>query len=117
MEMGVTNHVMRPAIGMKYGSRVNTDSRDAHELALCLDRYINRGDRREPIFLCEKDRELFLQILGETCARTSSQVHAWCLMPNHFRLVVETPRSQYISVSTAAYPSRRQAIFLLNCNS
>ena len=50
---------------------------------------INRGDRREPIFLCDKDRELFLQTLGETCAKTGWQVHAWCLMPNHFHLVLE----------------------------
>ena len=35
---------------------------------------INRGDRREPIFLCDKDREPFLQTLGETCAKTGWQV-------------------------------------------
>jgi REP element-mobilizing transposase RayT len=30
--------------------------------------------------------------LGETCAKTGWQVHALCLMPNHFHLVVETPQ-------------------------
>ena len=45
---------------------------------------MNRGDHREPIFLCDKDRELFLQPLG----KTGWQVQASCLMPNHF-----SPRS------------------------
>jgi hypothetical protein len=31
-----------------------------------------RGDRHEPIFLCDQDRELFLStLLGETCPKTS----------------------------------------------
>ncbi len=52
---------------------------------------LSRGDRREPIFKDDADRSLFLDTLGETCAKTGWQVHAWCLMPNHFHLVVETP--------------------------
>jgi putative transposase len=54
---------------------------------------LNRGDRRQPIFRREADRELFLQTLGEACRRTGWQVHALCLMSNHFHLVVETPRA------------------------
>lgn len=54
---------------------------------------MNRGDRREPIFLGEADRALFLQTLGEACQKTGWQVHALCLMSNHFHLVVETPRA------------------------
>ena len=54
---------------------------------------INRGDRREPIFKTDKDRELFVETLGEVCAKTGWQVHAYCLMGNHFHLVVETPRA------------------------
>ena len=52
---------------------------------------MSRGDRREPIFKDDRDRETFLEILGQCCARTGWQVHALCLMPNHFHLVVETP--------------------------
>jgi putative transposase len=53
---------------------------------------MNRGDRREPIFRDEEaDRRRFLETLGETCAKTGRQVHAWCLVNNHFHLVVETP--------------------------
>jgi putative transposase len=54
---------------------------------------MNRGDRREPIFLCDEDREWFVQTLGEACQKTGWQVHALCLMDNHFHLVVETPRA------------------------
>jgi putative transposase len=36
---------------------------------------------------------LFLQILGEACRKTGWQIHALCLMPYHFHLVVETPRA------------------------
>jgi len=54
---------------------------------------MNRGDHREDIFRGDKDRELFLQILEEACAKTDWQIHAWCLMRNYFHLIVETPRS------------------------
>ncbi|HEY1786864.1 MAG TPA: transposase [Verrucomicrobiae bacterium] len=58
---------------------------------------MNRGDRREPIFLEDSDRELFLKTLDETCQKTNWQVHAYCLMKNHFHLVVETPRANLIT--------------------
>ena len=35
--------------------------------------------------------------LGEACARTGWQVHALCLMPNHFHLVVETPQGNLVA--------------------
>jgi len=38
------------------------------------------------------DPELFLVTLGEACGKTDWQVHAYCLMSNHFHLVAETPR-------------------------
>ncbi len=49
---------------------------------------MNRGDRREAIFHDDEDRRLFLEALGEACEKTGWQVHALCLMPNHFHLVV-----------------------------
>src|SRR5437660_9717157 len=52
---------------------------------------MNRGDRREPIFHDDADRQRFIETLGEVCGKTGWQVHAYCLMPNHFHLVVETP--------------------------
>ena len=52
---------------------------------------INRGDRREDIFKDDTDRERFLATLGQACRKTEWQVHAYCLMRNHFHLVTETP--------------------------
>jgi REP-associated tyrosine transposase len=58
---------------------------------------MNRGDRREPIFKGDQDRERFVTTLGEACLKTRWQVHAYCLMPNHFHLVVETPQANLVA--------------------
>ncbi|MFN2622818.1 MAG: transposase [Chthoniobacterales bacterium] len=53
---------------------------------------MSRGDRREDIFADDRDRENFLELLGRACAKTGWQVHAYCLMTNHWHAVVETPQ-------------------------
>lgn len=58
---------------------------------------MNRGDRREEIFVTDQDRNLFLETLGEVCARTGWRLFAYCLMPNHFHLVIETPRANLVA--------------------
>ena len=58
---------------------------------------MNRGDRREPIFKDEADRQRFVETLGEACAKTGWQVHTYVLMPNHFHLVVETPQPNLVA--------------------
>src|ERR1700691_6068277 len=58
---------------------------------------MNRGDRREPIFGDDKDRACFLETLAEACGKTGWQVRAYCLMKNHFHLVVETPRGNLVA--------------------
>lgn len=58
---------------------------------------MNRGDRREPIFQDDADRRRFVETLGEACAKTGWQVHAYVLMPNHFHLVVETPQPNLVA--------------------
>src|SRR6266550_1709297 len=50
-----------------------------------------RGDRREDIYLDDKDHSQFLTLLGEVCHRFNWIVHAYCLMTNHYHLVIETP--------------------------
>jgi putative transposase len=57
---------------------------------------MSRGDRREEIFRDDLDRKIFLQTLGGACQKTRWQVHAYCLMSNHFHLVVETPRANLV---------------------
>jgi putative transposase len=58
---------------------------------------MNRGDRREEIFFTDKDRELFLETLAEARERTGWHVFAYCLMPKHFHLVIETPRANLVA--------------------
>src|SRR5690242_10836909 len=58
---------------------------------------MNRGDRREAIFADDQDRHRFLKTLGEACDKTCWQVHAYCLMSNHFHLVVETPQANLVA--------------------
>jgi putative transposase len=53
---------------------------------------MSRGDRREDIFNDDRDRENFVGLLGRTCMKTGWQVHAYCLMTNHWHGVVETPQ-------------------------
>lgn len=67
------------------------------EYAGAIYHVLNRGDRREPIFRSDADRLLFLNTLAEACQKTGWQVHALCLMPNHFHLVVETPSANLVS--------------------
>ena len=53
---------------------------------------MNRGNRREAIFAADADRERLPETLSEVCQKTGWQAHAYCLMGNHFHLVLETPQ-------------------------
>ena len=53
----------------------------------------SRGNAREDIYLQDGDRLLFLEILGAVCNRYNWTVHAYCLMSNHYHLLIETPDS------------------------
>ena len=57
---------------------------------------MNRGDRREAIFEDDQDRQRFLETLAEACQKTGWQVHAYCLLRNHFQLVIETPQPNLV---------------------
>jgi putative transposase len=61
------------------------------EFAGALYHITARGNARNLIFLQEDDFKLFLQILGDVCQRYNWVVHAYCLMSNHYHLLVETP--------------------------
>ena len=58
---------------------------------------MSRGDRRERIFLDDVDRQDFIKTLAEACQKTNWQVHAYCLMPNHYHLVLETPEPNLVA--------------------
>ncbi len=52
---------------------------------------MSRGDRREDIVWDDEDRKVFVRTLGEGAVYAGWDVHAYCLMSNHFHLVIETP--------------------------
>jgi len=60
------------------------------EFAGALYHITSRGDRREAIYEDDEDRETFLCVLAETVERFNWICHAYCLMGNHYHLVVET---------------------------
>jgi len=51
----------------------------------------SRGDRREDIYDDDHDRQAFLSILNDVCDTFNWVCHAYCLMSNHYHLLIETP--------------------------
>lgn len=51
----------------------------------------SRGDRREDIFEDDADRRSFLETFGMVVERFNWLCYAWCLMDNHYHLLVQTP--------------------------
>jgi putative transposase len=52
----------------------------------------SRGNARQPIYLDDVDRRRFLEHLGEVVALHRWRCHAYCLMTNHYHLLLETPQ-------------------------
>ncbi len=50
----------------------------------------SRGDRQEAIYEDDADRLQWLDILSKVCERYNWRVHAYCLMENHYHIVLET---------------------------
>src|SRR5260370_41551907 len=55
------------------------------------------GNRRQDIYLDDVDRQDFLKTLAEACQKSGWQIHAFCLMSNHYHLVVETPNANLVA--------------------
>ncbi|MBU4264226.1 MAG: transposase, partial [Proteobacteria bacterium] len=51
----------------------------------------SRGNARQSIFLDDADRQVFLKILGHVIEKYNWLCHAYCLLDNHYHLLVETP--------------------------
>ena len=70
-----------------------------------------RGVARAPIFLDDADRKRFMQRLGESTEEDGVRLYLYCLMPNHFHLLVETPRA-----NLSAFMHRFQTAYTLYFN-
>lgn len=57
-----------------------------------------RGNRRAQVFLDEDDRRLFFVVLDEAVRRYNFLCHAYCLMGNHYHLILETPEGNLSKV-------------------
>ena len=52
---------------------------------------MNRGRRSEEIFFTDRDRKKILNVLYEAGELWNMKISAYCLMPNHYHLLVQTP--------------------------
>ncbi len=74
---------------------------------------INRGNAGENIFRGVRDREKFLGYLETAIERFSLRIHTYCLMSNHFHILLETQLPnlsqaiQWLNVSYAGYFNRK----------
>ena len=77
----------------------------------------SRGNAREDIFDEDGDRKAFLEILGKVVNRFNWLCHAYCLMDNHYHLVIETPEAnlskgmrQLNGIYTQVYNRRHRSV-------
>ncbi len=61
------------------------------EFAGAIYHVTSRGVEQFPVFLDDADRVQFLAVLGEVVVRFGWICHAYCLMNNHYHLLIETP--------------------------
>ena len=54
---------------------------------------MNRGRRGEDIFSDEQDYGMFTVLLEETSEKWNIRIAAYCLMPNHYHMLVQTPEA------------------------
>ena len=53
----------------------------------------SRGNERKAVFKSSGDREKFLGYLASASQRYDARVHAYCLMDNHYHLLIQSPRA------------------------
>jgi len=51
----------------------------------------SRGNERKNVFKSKRDREKFFEYLESATQRYDAVIHAFCLMDNHYHLLIETP--------------------------
>ncbi len=74
---------------------------------------MNRGVNRSDIFVDDNDYETFLKIVCKACKDYKVVLHDYCLMSNHFHLLIETKMDnlslfmKYINSNYAIYANRK----------
>ena len=73
----------------------------------------HRGIERRVVYVDNRDREHFLDLLGEVHVRFRMRIHAYCLLANHWHGVLQTPEAnlseamQWLHLSHAAWFNAR----------
>ena len=52
---------------------------------------MNRGQSRRRIFIEDQERQSFLDLPGELSRLWKIEIHAYCLLDNHYHLLLSTP--------------------------
>jgi len=68
----------------------------------CFYHVTSRGNEQKDIFKSRRDREKFLTYLQSSVERYGAGVHAYCLMTNHYHLLMETPKLFFYSSNSFA---------------
>ena len=61
-----------------------------------------RGNRRQPIFFSDEDRETYKGLISHYCGKTGTRCLAWCLMDNHVHLILVPPSTDDLRATLAA---------------
>lgn len=56
-----------------------------------------RGNAQQAIYIDDGDRNRFLGLLGREIRQHGWRCHAYCLMPNHYHLLIETPEGNLVN--------------------
>src|ERR1700675_1231059 len=67
------------------------------EFAGALYHLTARGNARQKIYLCVEDRHRFLDLLGKEIEQQGWICYAYCLMDNHYHLLIETPEPNLVA--------------------
>jgi len=54
---------------------------------------MNRGNVRQPIFRSSEHYKVFINLLVESIVLWEIKIHSFSLLPNHYHLLIETPRA------------------------
>lgn len=58
----------------------------------------SRGNERKPIYKSVRDREAFLGYLESAAMRYGAVIHCYCMMDNHYHLLLETPEANLSAI-------------------
>jgi len=58
---------------------------------------LNRGNGKQEVFHIDQDYKVFTHLMGEAKTRYSVKIFAYCLLPNHFHMVLMPLRAEEIS--------------------